>query len=231
MSSCSLPFKGFKHQSDSCSHPLLLLTTCWNKKRARMDDALSFYDEFYSYYGIQVPPVQTAPPSLPPHPGVSHMRPPPPIPFHSMPTSFCHWYRHLSSNLGTLSMLKSPLLLCLFHPLTHCPPTPSFAQNSPLVTMDRRHPLPLPLASPTSGAAPVMGALTQDQLLQVLNMHFYNTNQILDQLQIHAATAPVAAAAPTTKKYIMLPEGFDGSPKHWCVFKGQCGMYVHRFPG
>ena len=71
-----------------------------------------------------------------------------------------------------------------------------------------------------------MGALTQDQLLQALNMHFYNMNQILDQLQIHATTAPVTAAVPTTKKYIALPEGFDGSPKHWRVFKGQCNTYI-----
>ena len=44
-----------------------------------------------------------------------------------------------------------------------------------------------------------MGALTQDQLLQALNVHFHNTNQILDQLATHAATAQVAAAAPTAK--------------------------------
>ena len=48
-------------------------------------------------------------------------------------------------------------------------------------------------------------------------------NQILDQLQIHAAAA---AATSTAKKYIALPEGFDGNPKHWCVFKGQCNMYI-----
>ena len=67
----------------------------------------------------------------------------------------------------------------------------------------------------------MMGALTQDQLLQALNVHFHNTNQILDQLATHAATVQVAAAAPTAKKYIALPEGFDGNPKHWRVFKGQ----------
>ena len=65
----------------------------------------------------------------------------------------------------------------------------------------------------------MMGALTQDQLLQALNVHFHNTNQILDQLATHAATAQVTAAAPTAKKYIALPEGFDGNPKHWHVFK------------
>ena len=71
-----------------------------------------------------------------------------------------------------------------------------------------------------------MGALTQDQLLQALNMHFYNMNQILDQLQIHAATATIAAVMPTTKKYIALPKGFDGNPKHWHMFKGQYDTYI-----
>ena len=71
-----------------------------------------------------------------------------------------------------------------------------------------------------------MGALTQDHLLQALNVHFHNTNQILDQLATHAATSQVTAAAPTAKKYIALPEGFDGNPKHWRVFKGQCDTYI-----
>ena len=60
-----------------------------------------------------------------------------------------------------------------------------------------------------------MNTLTQDQLLQALSVHFHNMNQILDQLQIHAATATTTTAMSTANKYIALPKGFDGNPKHW----------------
>ena len=71
-----------------------------------------------------------------------------------------------------------------------------------------------------------MTGLTQDQLLQALNMHLHNTNAILDHLQVHATTAVTAAATSTVKKYISLPDGFDGHPKNWRIFKGQCETYI-----
>ena len=71
-----------------------------------------------------------------------------------------------------------------------------------------------------------MTGLSQDQLLQALNLHFYNTNAILDHLQIQATTHATAAATSTVKKYIALPDGFDGHPKNWRVFKGQCETYI-----
>ena len=48
-----------------------------------------------------------------------------------------------------------------------------------------------------------MTGLTQDQLLQALNLHFYNTNAILDHLQIQATTHVTAAATSMAKKYII----------------------------
>ena len=71
-----------------------------------MDAASSFYDEFYSYYGIPVPSMQTAQPSLPPRPGASQLRPPPPIPFHSRPIPSAQ----LSSAPAPISQSRNPFL-------------------------------------------------------------------------------------------------------------------------
>ena len=71
-----------------------------------------------------------------------------------------------------------------------------------------------PFPNPFAGAVPAMTGLTQDQLLQALNVHFYNTNAILDHLQVQATTHATAAATSTVKKYIALPDGFDGHPKN-----------------
>ena len=67
--------------------------------------------------------------------------------------------------------------------------------------------------------------LIQDQLFQASNVHFYNINAIiLDYLQVHATTA----ATSMVKKYIALPDGFNGHPMNLCVFKGQCKMYIQE---
>ena len=95
---------------------------------------------------------------------------------------------------------------------------------------DLTSPVPLegrvpPFPNPFAGVAPAMTGLTQDQLLQALNLHFYNTNAILDHLQVqvttHTSTAAAATSMATVKKYIALPDGFNGHPKNWHVFKGQ----------
>ena len=209
-----------------------------------MDAASSFYDEFYSYYGIPVPSMQTAQPSLPPRPGASQLRPPPPIPFHSRPIPSAQ----LSLAPAPIPQSRNPFLAAPlpippFNPLPTNPflrmdilsgnngPVSPATSSTGVSDFDITSPVPLegrvpPFPNPFAGAAPVMGALTQDQLLQALNVHFHNTNQILDQLATHAATVQVAAVAPTAKKYIALPEGFDGNPKHWRVFKGQCDTYI-----
>ena len=83
-----------------------------------MDATSSFYDEFYSYYGIQVPPLQTAPPSLPPRPGASQLRPLPPIPFHSRPTSSVHLHLDPAPVLQSRNpFLMAPLAVPPFNPL------------------------------------------------------------------------------------------------------------------
>ena len=191
-----------------------------------MDDTSSFYNEFYSYYGIQVPPLQTVPPSLPPRPGASSLGPPPPIPFHSRPFSSAQLLSDSAPAFRSRNPFRtSPLAIPVppFNPLPTnpflhmvAPPGHNDGSASPATSstgvsdFDITSPVPLegrvpPFPNPFAGAAPVMGALTQDQLLQALNVHFHNTNQILDQLATHAATAQVTAVAPTAKKYIALP--------------------------
>ena len=212
-----------------------------------MDAASSFYDEFYSYYGIQVPPLQTAPPSLPPRPGASQLRPPPPIPFHTRPSSLAHLHSDstpVSQPRNPFRVSPLPVPVPPFNPLPTNPflrmtvtsgdgegSTSPATSSTGISDFDITSPVPLegrvpPFPSPFAGAAPVMMGLTQDQLLQALNVHFYNTNAILDHLQIQATTHATAAATSTVKKYIALPDGFDGHPKNWCVFKGQCETYI-----
>ena len=224
---------GFKHQYEPCTNPLFLFFTYWNTTNARMDAPTSFYEDFYSYYGIPVPSMQAAQPPLPPHPGASQLRPPPPIPFHSRPISSAQ----LSSAPAPIPQSRNPFLMTPlpvppFDPLPTNPflhvdvPSGSSGHASPATLSTSISDFNITSPVPLEGRVPPIGALTQDQLFQVLNVHSYNTNQILDQLQIHAATAQVTAVAPTAKKYIALPEGFDGNPKHWRVFKGQCDTYI-----
>ena len=83
----------------------------------------------------------------------------------------------------------------------------------------------------------------QEQMMQALNWHINTTNDILNRLVDHMANPPAPAPRPahtplfqplpafaTTnhnpKKYIALPEPFDGNPKNWRVFKGQCHTYL-----
>ena len=73
----------------------------------RMDVPSSFYEDFYSHYGILVPSIQTAQPSLPPHPGASQLRPLPPITFHSQPISSAQ----LSSVPAPVSHSCNPFLM------------------------------------------------------------------------------------------------------------------------
>ena len=110
-------------------------------------------------------------------------------------------------------------------------PVSPATSSTDISDFDLTSPVPLegrvpPFPNPFAGAAPTMTDLTQDQLLQALNVHFHNTNAILDHLQVHATTAATAAATSTVKKYISLPDGFDGHPKNWHVFKGQCETYI-----
>ena len=174
-----------------------------------MDDTSSFYNEFYSYYGIQVLPLQTVPPSLPPRPGASSLGPPPPIPFHSRPFSSAQLLSDPAPALQSRNPFRvSPLPVPVppFNPLPTNPflrmTAPSGASDgstSPATSstgisdFDLMSPVPLerrvpPFPNPFAGAAPAMTGLTQDQLLQALNVHFYNTNAILDHLQIQATT-------------------------------------------
>ena len=158
-----------------------------------MDAASSFYDEFYSYYGIQVPPLQTAPPSLPPRPGASSLGPPPPIPFHSRPVSSAHLLSDSAPALQSRNPFRtSPLAVPVppFDPLPTNPflsmiPPPGLSVDSAspatsstdISDFDLTSPIPLegrvpPFPNPFAGAAPAMTGLTQDQLLQALNTHF-----------------------------------------------------------
>ena len=210
-----------------------------------MDDTSPFYDEFYSYYGIQVPPLQTVPPSLPPRPGASSLGPPPPIPFHSRPFSSAQLLSDSAPALQSRNPFRtSPLAVPVppFDPLPTnpflrmAPPTGNGAESpatssTGISDFDLTSPVPLegrvpPFPNPFAGAAPAMTGLTQDQLLQALNVHFYNTNAILDHLQIQATTHATATTTSTVKKYIALPDGFDGYPKNWRIFKGQCETYI-----
>ena len=141
-------------------------------------------------YGIQVPPLQTVPPSLPPRPGASQLRPLPPIPFHSRPIPSVQ----LSLAPAPIPQscnpfLTAPLPVPPFNPLPTIPflravtPSGNDGSLSPATSstgisdFDITSPVPLegrvpPFPNPFAGAAPVMGALTQDQLLQALNVHF-----------------------------------------------------------
>ena len=210
-----------------------------------MDDTSSFYDEFCSYYGIQMPPVQTALSSLPPRPGASSLGPPPPIPFHSRPFSSAQLLSDSAPAFQSRNPFRtSPLAVPVppFNPLPTnpflrmAPPTGNGAESpatssTGISDFNLTSPVPLeghvpPFPNPFAGAAPAMTGLTQDQLLQALNTHFYNTNAILDHLQIQATVHATAAATSTVKKYIALPDGFDGHPKNLRVFKGQCKTYI-----
>ena len=83
----------------------------------------------------------------------------------------------------------------------------------------------------------------QEQMMNVLNWHINTTNDILNRLVDHMTNPPAPAPCPahtlhmhplpafaTTshapQKYIALLEPFDGSPKNWRVFKGQCHTYL-----
>ena len=170
--SCSLLFKGLEHPTDPCSYPLLLPTTNWNKERTRMDAASSFYDEFYLYYGIQVPPLQTVPPSLPPRPGASSLGPPPPIPFHSRPFSSAQLLSDSAPALQSRNPFRtSPLAVPVppFDPLPTnpflrmAPPTGNSAESpatssTGISDFDLTSPVPLegrvpPFPNPFAGAA------------------------------------------------------------------------------
>ena len=81
----------------------------------------------------------------------------------------------------------------------------------------------------------------QEQMMAALNRHINTTNDILNRLVDYAANPPAPRPAHTPlfqplpafattshspKKYIALPEPFDGNPKNWRVFKGQCHTYL-----
>ena len=81
----------------------------------------------------------------------------------------------------------------------------------------------------------------QEQMMAALNRHINTTNDILNRLVDYAANPPAprpahtplfqplpafATTSHTPKKYIALPEPFDGNPKNWRVFKGQCHTYL-----
>ena len=181
------------------------------------------------------------PPSLPPHPGVSQLRPLSSVPFHSWPDSYVHLQSDSvpalqSCNPFRTSPLPVPVLPC--NPLPTNPflcmvLPPGSSDLASLATssmdisdFDIMSPVPPeghvpPFPNPFAGVAPAMTGLVQDQLLQALNMHFYNTNIILDHLQVHAATTTAATTTSMAKKYIALPDGFDGHPKNWHIFEGQ----------
>ena len=155
--------------------------------------------------------MQIAPSPLPPHPGVSQLRPPSPVSFHPQPTSSVHLLLDPAPALSShnpfrMSPLAIPVppfdllpanpFLCMVPPLDlsikSVPPATSSTGISDfnitlLVPLEGRVP-PFPI--PFADAAPAMTSLTQDQLLQALNLHFHNTNAILDHLvmQVTAAT-------------------------------------------
>ena len=81
----------------------------------------------------------------------------------------------------------------------------------------------------------------QEQLMNAVNNHVAHTNEILNHMVDRMFNQPAVPPAHTPlmhplpafattshapKKYIALPEPFDGNPKNWRTFKGQCNTYL-----